>query len=388
MSILKNIKIIILTITFILLFREVVFSSPTIYPTGTTIYKQGFTNDGNTLYTANGINKVLLINMSGEVIHEWIPPNINLDLGYSEPLPNGNILVFAKDSSAKENGFNHLYELDWNSNVVWEYFTTDILHHDFERLINGNTLLLCTDVRVVPFISPLPIRDNYIIEVDSIGSIVWEWHTYEHFEELGFSAEAKNLIALKGGDYVHTNSIQSLPDNSFSDARFKKGNILVSQRNTNIIFIIDKDTGQIAWKVGPDDNLSIGQHSVKMISLGLIGAGNILVFDNGGTQGYPEKSRFYSRVIEVNPNSKQIAREYNASKSHLELYTFFSTYIGGADRLPNGNTLINEGQTGRFFEITPDGTIVWEYINPFAFDYYNLKVRSVYRIWRMNLAWP
>ena len=34
----------------------------------------------------------------------------------------------------------------------------------------------------------------------------------------------------------------------------------------------------------------------------------------------------------------------------------------------NGNTFINEGARGRFFEVTPDGKIVWEYLNPYHGD--------------------
>jgi len=47
---------------------------------------------------------------------------------------------------------------------------------------------------------------------------------------------------------------------------------------------------------------------------------------------------------------------------------FFATIISGAHRLPNGNTIIDEGTEGRFFEVTPEGKIVWEYINPFSFQ--------------------
>jgi hypothetical protein len=43
---------------------------------------------------------------------------------------------------------------------------------------------------------------------------------------------------------------------------------------------------------------------------------------------------------------------------------FFARIISGAQRLPNGNTLINEGTEGRFFEVTPQRRIVWEYVNP------------------------
>jgi hypothetical protein len=169
--------------------------------------------------------------------------------------------------------------------------------------------------------------------------------------------------------------------------RFKKGNILVSQRSTNIIFIIDKVTGKIVWKNGPDNNLSIGQHDVKMIPQSYDGAGNIQVFDNGGAYGYPEETRLYSRVIEIEPISKKIVWEYNALKSKLPLWTFFSFQIGGEQKLPNGNILIDDGYSGRFFETTPEGEIVWEYINPDFSSPYGIQYNGVYRIWRVDLNW-
>jgi hypothetical protein len=42
----------------------------------------------------------------------------------------------------------------------------------------------------------------------------------------------------------------------------------------------------------------------------------------------------------------------------------YSSFISSARRLPNGNTLIDEGMTGRIFQVTPKGEIVWEYVNP------------------------
>ena len=45
--------------------------------------------------------------------------------------------------------------------------------------------------------------------------------------------------------------------------------------------------------------------------------------------------------------------------------SFHSPYVSGAQRLKNGNTFINEGAKGRFFEVTPDGEIVWEFYNHF-----------------------
>lgn len=368
---------------FLLLMKlELAYCFPSVYPQGTTIYTPGKAYEGYTIYVArqgSGLSKVLMIDMNGTIVHSW--ERADMECGHTEPLPNKNILCTFNSGAG-------LVELDWGSNVVWRYdrdSSIGVLHHDFERLENGNTLILTHQLRDVPEISPKTILDDSIYEIDPQGQIVWQWHTYEHFNEFGFSAKAKTLIAQSGSDWAHTNSIQSLPDNLLNDQRFKKGNILVSQRQTNIMYIIDKNTGKIVWKVGPDNNLTIGQHNVEMISQDLPGAGRILVFDNGFFAGYPLQYRLYSRVVEINPLLKHIVWNYNATTSGKPQMTFFSTFLGSAQRLPNGNTLIDEGMYGRFFEITTEGEIVWEYINPFFVG--SPESNMVYRCYRVNLDW-
>lgn len=112
----------------------------------------------------------------------------------------------------------------------------------------------------------------------------------------------------------------------------------------------------------------IGQQHAHLIPKGLPGAGHLLVFDNGGSSGYgfdtpiaPNGTgafaRATSRVLELNPVTLELVCSYAAPQ-------FFSTNISGAQRLPNGNTLVTEGAPGRVFEVTTDGTIVWEYLSP------------------------
>ena len=107
----------------------------------------------------------------------------------------------------------------------------------------------------------------------------------------------------------------------------------------------------------------IGQHHAHLIPKGLPGAGNLLVFDNGGSSGYgfntpiaPDGfgafARATSRVLEINPVTLELVWSYTNPR-------FFSTNISGAQRLPNGNTLITAGAGGRLFEVTKEGAIVW-----------------------------
>jgi len=97
-----------------------------------------------------------------------------------------------------------------------------------------------------------------------------------------------------------------------------------------------------------------GQHDVQMLE-----NGNILLFANGAYSA----DLHHSQVWELNPTTKRIVWRYRG-KNNPQL--FFSPHIGGCQRLASGNTLICEGAKGCIFEVTPDGDIVWEYVNPYT----------------------
>ena len=259
--------------------------------------------------------------------------------------------------------------MDWDGNLLWMFDpnATDLdLHHDFHRRTNGFTAAITRRRRVVPSINPGEIFDDTIVFVNAAGQKLGEWSAADHYDQLGLSQQTKNLIAgLPSGphDVFHTNSIQELPANPWeaTDPRFRKGNILVSMRSLNRVFIISVATRNVVWILNV---ATIGQHHASMIEPGLPGAGNILLFDNGGMAGYPQQCRLYSRVLEIDPVSQSVVWQYDtqsAGPSNSALrHTFFSARVSSAQRLPNGNTLITEGDLGRIFEVKTEGTIVWE----------------------------
>jgi hypothetical protein len=85
----------------------------------------------------------------------------------------------------------------------------------------------------------------------------------------------------------------------------------------------------------------------------MLPGGNILIFDNGTQRGA-------SRVIEFSPVTETIEWQYAGAPPA----SFFTATRGSAQRLPNGNTLICEGDRGRCFEVTKGGEVVWEWYNP------------------------
>jgi len=333
-------------------------ASPLIYPTGVTVHKPDKVFNGYTLFLAMRTKHVFLVNMEGNIRHSWQTRRIP-KAEYAELLPNNHILV----------GRAPLTEYGWKGNEVWKLEDPEI-HHDFFRLANSNTLVVSGQRVVDPNISDKEILDDVIYEITPEKEKVWLWHNRQHVDELDLTDEMREGIRRRGGDWAHMNSMEPLPENPHQDdPRFRPGNIIVDYRLLNTIAIIDRDTGRIVWRLGPDyskhpgiDQI-IAQHNAYMIPEGLPGAGNILIFDNGGISLYDQLSRFSSRVVEIDPVKMETVWAHPKERENVQ---FYSRHISGVQRLPNGNTLITEGMNGRVFEVTQAGEIVWEFINPFG----------------------
>jgi len=420
----------------------------TVYPTGTTIYEPTKCWNGYTIFQP-GDSGAMLIDMNGNVVNQWrdlkgLPSSNKI-------LPGGYVMGTTKQRNRKYGSQDNvdLVQVDWDGDIVWQFNKYELVsdphraktwmlrqHHDYQREGNpvgyyvpgmeplvdrGNTLIACHKNLKNPNISDKLLLDDTIIEVTWDGNIVWEWICSEHFEEMGFSEEAKNVLARNPGtvpsgggmgDWMHLNSVSTLGPNKWFDSgdeRFNPDNIIWSGRETNILAITDKKTGKIVWQVGPDYTATpalrelgqiIGPHHAHMISKGLPGEGNILVFDNGGRAGYGAPNpgsptgrqnalRDHSRVIEFYPVTLEVVWQYPARGPRLGMpmpgNIFYSPFMSSAQRLPNGNTLITEGNDGRIFEVTAELETVWEYVSPF----YNKKMKQsmVYRAYRVPYEW-
>ncbi len=116
------------------------------------------------------------------------------------------------------------------------------------------------------------------------------------------------------------------------DERFDPENIITDDRGT-MLYIISKKTGEIVWKVGPENGIAsamkalgtiIGPHHGHIIPKGLPGTGNVLVIDNGVAggdsnlnpaapqQGTWKALRDCSRVLEINPVTLELVWEFTA----------------------------------------------------------------------------
>jgi len=316
---------------------------------GVTIYKKESVYDGYNLYISGHGPHAILMDMNGNILHTWsyyinlIWPGLKLKKLQRNThwrrihlFENGDILAIYEGIG--------MIKIDKDSNLLWSHQGWE--HHDMAVLPDGTIYAL---TRKYVKKNNKKIFEDLITVLDSNGLFIREYSVLEMFNQSNYSI---NNLDYRKKDPLHTNSIRIL-DGSLSDISpvFKKGNVLISIRNEEVVGIIDLEKGEFVWGVkGRGHRMWKRQHEPVLLE-----NGNMLVFDNLGDK----RKRGKSRVIEFDPFTLKIVWKYAGDTTNiLETKT-----CGMAERLPNGNTLIIESNNGRAIEVTKDKKIVWEYLS-------------------------
>ena len=378
---------------------------------------------GYTLFIPQKHETIYLLDMKGRFVHKWETGERS---GNSVYLLEDGRLLRATHTPGDEVfgsppfGGGRVQILNWDGEVEWTYrISTDrrYQHHDIEPMPNGNVLAIVWEYRSRDEALAAG-RNPELLEGDKLfpetvlevkptgpesGEIVWEWRLWDHViqdfddEKANYGIIAAhpelmdiNAVSGKGSDWNHANGIAYNPE---------LDQIMLSMRSQHEIIVIDHSTtteqarghtggkhgkgGDIVYRWGnpqnyrrggKEDQTLFGQHNPTWIAAGLPGAGDILLFNNG--QDRPGGN--HSTVEQLHPpldvkGGYRIApgRPFGP-KAPIWSYagdpkdSFYSYFISGAQRLPNGNTFICSGAWSRFFEVTPAGEIVWEYRTPTA----------------------
>jgi hypothetical protein len=380
-------------------------------PVGLTV-NTGEAQEGYILIPMVQSKDTLLLANDGRIVHIWHSDYYPSNSVYL--LPNGDLLRTASLDDGQF-GFNgqwgfasgRIEKVTWDDDIVWAFEYSNektIGHHDIEPMPNGHFLMqaferFSAEEAIAAGHNPETIPEageifsEHVIEVDpETGEIVWEWRLWDHliqdFDEnvdnYGVVADHPELVDINFLDpainpqtnWWHVNSV---------GYNAELDQIILSPRTYSEIWIIDHSVttegasgaaGDLLYRWGnpathragtDEDRQLYFQHDPIWIMDGRPGAGDILIFDNGSAD------RPYSRVLEIaiptdesgapimdTDQPADIIWEYIADPPE----SFYSSLISGAQRQPNGNTLITEGLHGLIFEVTSDGEIVWEYYLP------------------------
>jgi len=324
-------------------------SRPAHQASGVMIHDPGAALQGYNFYTSGHMPGAVLMDMDGEVLHEWrrdfddIWPDYPMDqydenMEYwrtAELLPDGEVILIFEGLG--------IARLDADSEVVWSHLGGE--HHDFEVLPDGTVYVLTRDITMNPRINPDdPILEDYLSVLDPNGN---ETRRISLVDALGNSRYINYMPGMTPkGDIFHTNGLDVLEGRAASRVPgLGRGDVLLSMRKLNLLCALDMETELIDWAL---TGMWLAQHDPTELP-----SGNILVFDNNGYYGG-------SQVIELDPATQRFEWVYHTEEPR----DFYSQMCGAARRLQNGNTLITESDNGRAFEVTEDGSIVWEFVNP------------------------
>jgi hypothetical protein len=337
---------------------------------GVTIYDPTRTQEGFTLYSSGHDQRAFLISMNGDVLHEWDLPFSKI-WNDSSPVkspmdddhiyyrrvylyPNGDLLTIYIASGDTPWGYGAA-RMTKDSEVVWSYLGQ--AHHDFDVGADGKVYLLTHEIGLEPIeawtqLKP-PRIDDFIVVLSPDGK---ELKKVDVTKALVGSTYGRMLTRIPwyaeaSGDYLHTNSIDVIETADVENFPFgEEGDVLISMRElaTGAIAVVDMENEIIRWA---SQGSFAGQHDPDILP-----NGNILLFDNRGEFG----EHGTARVIEFDPKTDGIVWKYSGSAEH----PFESVLRSVQSRLPNGNTLITESDGGRLFEVTREGDIVWEFVNP------------------------
>jgi outer membrane protein assembly factor BamB len=322
-------------------------------PSGLLLVDRERSFGGYTLFASVRGDQAVLLDPDGTEVHRWTHPE---GIQYASLLANGRLLLRTlppEDAGGAERiggSSGAIVELDRSSKEVWRY-EHPLLHHDFERRANGNTLALLwatlpedvnRSVRGAHEHEDDPERmwGDLVREIAPDGSTVDEWRSWEHL-----SYEDDVICPLESRkEWTHANSLREMPD----------GDWLVSFRLISTVAMVERATGAFRWKWGP--GVLSHQHDASLLD-----SGNVLIFDNGA---HRKRGPGFSQIVEVDPTTDEIVWSFKAET----ILDFFSFMVSAAQRLPNGNTFITNGAFGHLFEITPEGEIVWSYLSPHFFE--------------------
>ena len=378
--------------------------------------------DGYVLFAPIRSDTTYLIDKCGKKIHQWSStrnPGLSVYL-----LPDGSLLRTGAIPNPTFNGQGSagglIEKYDWNNNLVWSYTissTNEIQNHDIYPLPNGNIIVAIwenfTSTQAIaagrnPTILGTSLWSAKLEEIQPVGTtsanIVWQWDLWDHLiqdydstksnygivtnhpELLNLNYNGTNTATAK--DWIHLNAVTY---NSALDQ------VMFSSHNLSEIYIIDHSTttaqaashaggthgkgGDFLYRWGNPQAYNRGtdadrklflQHNPTWIPVGYPDENKIMIFNNGVNRpgGNAASVDIISPPVDSLGDysivSGQAFGPATIDWSYMNPIptSFYTPVMGGAQRLPNGNTIICEATKGNFFEIDSAKNIVWRYVNP------------------------
>ena len=351
-----------------------------------TLSKHHWINDKH--FPVGAHSSIQLLTWEGDVLWDY---TLSEPEKYSfhhdvEYMPNGNILAIRYTGFTKEEAMAMGWDPSGSENAM-------------KRIDKEGSGLVWMD-------SILELRPNL---ENGTTEIVWQWNTWDHFvqdkypkrQNFGDVQDRHKInvnyldldrdVPFNAGQLFHINTVDYNPELDM---------ILLSSPTYGEIWFIDHSTttkesaaslggargkgGSLLYRWGNNETYGAGvrddsylywQHDAHWIEPGLPGAGNVLIYNNGSRRTLDDKyikeppknimTDSYTNLLEIALPVEQDG-SLNAGASANIVWSwesrnradYFSPFMSGAQRLPNGNTIFCRAYDKYVTEVTPEGETV------------------------------
>ena len=365
---------------------------------------------GYTLYSNGNATTAYLVDTNNVNIKTW--SGLTGGTGYSSHLePGGTLVRSVKITNSVFTGggaSGRVQKVDYSGNITWSYdhsSTTFYTHHDHCVMPNGNVLLIAYELKTqaqltaaggtITSLSSTGIWPDKIIEVQptgaTTGNIVWEWHFWDHLvQNVNPSAanyqtsivnhpELLNINYLTQKDWLHCNGVDYNPI---------LDQVVISSHNTNEWYVIDHSTttaqaashsggnsgkgGDFLYRWGnPAAYQATGTNYLNVThdthwipefpGVSFSKSGRLTGFNN---QGVSASQSCADQIITpydgnynytITPGSAFAPSIYDQRTSGFG----YTSNEGSVEQYPNGNTLVCVSISGKIYELTPSGAIIY-----------------------------
>jgi len=317
--------------------------------------------------TADDQISVLLVDMAGRVVNEWLVDWFEIwpeadhisedDRPKSGPgthihgiamMPDGDIVFNFEQNS--------MVRLSACGDVVWKlpYITHHSVYQDNDDSlwVSGHIKHEKASARLANHVPPF--SEPTVLKVSVDGEILEEISLFDVFAKNDLKAymymgTSRTRGTAVSGDGVHLNDVEVF-EPPMKEGVFKHGDIMVSFRNISTVMVFDPETHKVRFIKSGN---FIRQHDPDFVD-----GNTISVFDNNhyAAEIGPDSK---SRIVMVDARTGDAEVWYEGSPEE----PFYTDFMGKHQWLENGNLLVTESLNGRGFELNSDKEIVWDYIN-------------------------
>ena len=276
-------------------------------------------------------------------------------------LRNGHLLSTGDELKQVPYNMTSLWEFDWLGKIYREIEIPNGIHHDVSELEDGSLLVVSNNANMFE----TGTREDVAIIVDpSTGTILesFDFRTILDEDRDPYTNFHPNILNALNIDWMHMNAALISPDYPW---------LIVSSPIQSQVVAIDRETQEIKWILGPHEGYEGTSANLAAYLLTPIGEPfewswaqhhpmilgdidnnpdtlDLVMLDNGQVRSFTQAQAVapqnnYSRAVHyrihtLNMTVEQIW-EYGTQRGN-ELY---ATFLGDANRLSNGNTLITFG---------------------------------------------